>query len=117
MIYRNDDIGAAFELPDDPDFESLTIYDATLKASFNGRDELPTAEYCGAVVFAAAEAGLIGAWDVKSRPGVPLSNHAKQSGRAIVWAARCIERYIQDVRRVDPKSLAPWSLTPEMKAT
>jgi hypothetical protein len=117
MFYRNDDIGAAFELPDDPDFESLTTYDATLKASFNGRDELPTAEYCGAVVFAAAEAGLISEWDVKSRPGVPLSNHAKQSGRAIVWAARCIERYIQDVRRVDPKSLVPVSPTSEAMTT
>jgi hypothetical protein len=105
--YENPASGATFELPDDPDFGQLTQYDAKLKEAFGGRDELPTAEYCGAVVFAAAEAGLITEWNVKSRPGVPLSNKSRQSGRMILWAARCIELYIQQVKMIDPKSLAP----------
>ena len=110
--YFNPNISATFELPDDPDFEQLTQYDVKLKEAFGGKDELPTAEYCGAIVFAAASAGLIQAWNVPSRPGVPLSNHGKQSGRAIIWAARCIEIYIREVRLIDPKSLAPVSVTP-----
>ena len=109
--YFEPSIAATFELPDEPDFDQLTQYDAKLKEAFGIKDELPTAEYCGAVVFAAASAGLIQAWNVPSRPGVPLSNHGKQSGRAIIWAARCIEIYILSVRQIDPKSLAPVSPT------
>ena len=107
MHYANDKIGAAFDLPDDPDFESIMQYDERLKAAVGERTELPTAEYCGAVVFAAGEAGLISLWSVASRPGVPLDNHAKQSARAIMWAARCIDGYIKGIRMLDPKSLEP----------
>jgi hypothetical protein len=110
--YENPAIGASFSLPDEPDFEQLTQYEAIYEQARAGRDGIPTFEYCGAVVQSAAEAGLIGEWNVKARPGVPLSNRARQTVRSVIWAARCIEIYIKGVRLIDPKSLAPVSPTP-----
>ena len=111
MQFRNDELGATFEVPDDPDFDQIDKFDAALQAAFGSKSEMTDAQYTGLHLRIASEVGLIRNWQSTTRPGVPLSNIAKQDGRVVIWAGTAIRQFIRQIKVVDPKSCEPWSPT------
>ena len=114
MIFKNPAIGASFELPDDPDFEQIGKYDADLQAAFADKKEMTDAQYDGLRVRVATECALIKNWQSATRDSVPLTTLERQDGRAIIWAGEVIGLYVRRLKMLDPKSLEPWSPTPEV---
>lgn len=108
MLYKEETLGASFELPVDPDFGQIDQFDTKLQAAFGSQAEMTDAQYSGALVKTAAEVGLIQKWECVTRPGVPLSNLAKQDGRVIAWAGLVLRGYLRQVKTVDPKACGPW---------
>ena len=114
MIFKNESIGASFELPDAPDFEQIDKYDAALQAAFAEKKDMTDAQYDGLRVRVATECALIKNWQSTARDSVPLTTLERQDARAIIWAGEVIGLYVRRLKMLDPKSLAPWSPTPEV---
>jgi hypothetical protein len=106
-----------FDLPDRPTYGQLEDYDTDLQASLAKRAEQTDLQYAGAIVHAAAVAGLIGDWQPAANSGVPLTNLRGQDGPAVVWASGEIRAYIRRIKSPDPKAWLPSSGMPAMSAT
>jgi hypothetical protein len=114
MKFKNSDIDASFELPDDPDFEQIDKFDSAMQTAFAEKKEMTDAQYDGLRVRVATDCALIKNWQSATRDSVPLTTLERQDARAIIWAGEVIGLYVRRLKILDPKSLGPLSPMPEV---